>query len=403
MFQLDYLDYFYSQLFDKRFQIHRFLNGGTVSDANYRIFSANEQTCQILFYEPEPLVPGITEGYLDYFKLPYIELDIQEMKKKRPIIYNDFYTLENIEKLRELDDLHILVTSEKSKYLDQCVNKWKLKSLYYFFHAFTAFDWYRGFNLINANKPVVQQYEYDFISFNRLVRNDRSYRIYFVAKLAEQKLLGNGQVSFALDSEYGTWKDEIQDPYTKMSAHAKKISVKNLINMASPMVIDDHEITGSASADISPLTKKCFWNIVTETVFYYEKLHLTEKIFKPIVSKQPFMLLAAPGNLAYLRSYGFKTFGDVIDESYDDIQDNDARIDAVVAQMKWYSTLTDKDKLDVMKKLEPVIEYNFHHFYGNFRSIVTDELINNVKKLYQEINYSDNNIPYQQIQQSLIY
>jgi hypothetical protein len=35
------------------------------------------------------------------------------------------------------------------------------------------------------------------------------------------------------------------------------------------------------------------------------------------------MLLAAPGNLAYLKSYGFKTFDSVIDESYDTIQDND--------------------------------------------------------------------------------
>ena len=37
-------------------------------------------------------------------------------------------------------------------------------------------------------------------------------------------------------------------------------------------------------------------------------MHLTEKIFKPIVNKQPFMLLAAPDNLAYLKSYGFKTY-----------------------------------------------------------------------------------------------
>ncbi len=52
------------------------------------------------------------------------------------------------------------------------------------------------------------------------------------------------------------------------------------------------------------------------------------------------MLLAAPGNLAYLKSYGFKTFDAVIDESYDLIQDDNERIDSVVAQMKWYCNLS---------------------------------------------------------------
>jgi len=97
--------------------------------------------------------------------------------------------------------------------------------------------------------------------------------------------------------------------------------------------------------------------------------------------------LAAPGNLEYLRSYGFKTFGNVIDESYDTIQDPDARVDAVVAQMKWYSELSDQDKLDVMKKLEPIIEYNFHHFYGKFKEIIVDELITNCENLFTEIDY----------------
>jgi hypothetical protein len=123
-------------------------------------------------------------------------------------------------------------------------------------------------------------------------------------------------------------------------------------------------------------------------VFYYDKLHLTEKIFKPIVSKQPFMLLAAPGNLAYLKSYGFKTFDLVIDESYDNILDNDARIEAVVDQLHWYCNLTPGEKTDVIKQLEPIIQHNFDHFYGEFRHIITRELLSNTKSLFKTIDYS---------------
>jgi hypothetical protein len=140
-----------------------------------------------------------------------------------------------------------------------------------------------------------------------------------------------------------------------------------------------------------------FWHVVTETVFYYDKLHLTEKIFKPIVSKQPFMLLAAPGNLAYLRSYGFKTFDSVIDESYDLIQDNDARVEAVVNQLHWYCNLTPGEKTDIITQLEPVIQYNFDHFYGEFRYIITRELLDNIKAVFQTLGNDDQHINYENI------
>ena len=152
-----------------------------------------------------------------------------------------------------------------------------------------------------------------------------------------------------------------------------------------------------------PSNTDAFWHIVTETVFYYDKLHLTEKIFKPIVSKQPFMLLAAPGNLAYLKSYGFKTFDSVIDETYDTIQDNDLRTKAVVDQLHWYCNLTPGEKTDIIQQLEPIIDYNFHHFYSEFRHIITRELLDNIKTLFQEMGYDDSHINYPNIHHVLTY
>jgi hypothetical protein len=134
--------------------------------------------------------------------------------------------------------------------------------------------------------------------------------------------------------------------------------------------------------------------VVTETVFYYDKLHLTEKIFKPIVSKQPFMLLAAPGNLAYLRSYGFKTFDGIIDESYDKIQDNDLRITSVVKELTAYCKLSESEKNDMIEELNPIIQHNFDHFYGEFRHIITRELLDNIKTLFKELGYDDGHINY---------
>jgi hypothetical protein len=113
------------------------------------------------------------------------------------------------------------------------------------------------------------------------------------------------------------------------------------------------------------------------------------------------MLLAAPGNLAYLKSYGFKTFESVIDESYDLIQDPDLRTEAVVKQLHWYCDLTPDEKTDIIQQLEPIIDYNFHHFYGEFRHIITRELLDNTKTLFKKIGYDDEQVNYTNIYQVL--
>jgi hypothetical protein len=113
--------------------------------------------------------------------------------------------------------------------------------------------------------------------------------------------------------------------------------------------------------------------------------------------KQPFMLVAAPGNLAYLKSYGFKTFDGIIDESYDSIQDPDQRIEAVVKQLAWYCSLSAEEKRSVIEAIAPIVEYNFHHFYGEFKHIITRELLDNTKQLFKEIGHNNSTIAYDDI------
>jgi len=61
-------------------------------------------------------------------------------------------------------------------------------------------------------------------------------------------------------------------------------------------------------------------HIVTETSFNENELFLSEKILKPILMYQPFIVLSSHGYLKRLKGYGFKTFSDFWDESYDEIE-----------------------------------------------------------------------------------
>ena len=148
------------------------------------------------------------------------------------------------------------------------------------------------------------------------------------------------------------------------------------------MVIDTREPNGSMSAniDINQLTR-ALWHIVTETVYFLPKLHLTEKIFKPIVAKRPFILVAAPGNLAYLKRYGFKTFDHWIDESYDNEQDHYIRIEKITAEIAKLCALEPIVLKQMHIEMQEILEYNFQHFYGDFKKIIVNELVDNFGNL----------------------
>lgn len=417
MLQIDHLyEFLYREIFkdfDLYYLKHGYPNTVDASISDITIFTPYWGAAnKILFYDQEPLLDHVTDRYIEIFNFPegYSIEQLLELNSKKQIPYGigeaSATVIEYCQK--DPDKIYaknkVLATSEKSEW----ANKYNYTPLYYFFHGFAALDWYRGYHALNYSKNPNKNYAYDFISFNRIILGDRSYRIYWVSKLAELGLLDQGLVSFNVtDNQFDDWRDEVADPNTKLSEPARQHAEQYLTSI-DKLVVDRAELPGSASASI-PHTIEGFWpnndqpdvdalwHVVTETVFYYNKLHLTEKIFKPIVSKQPFMLLAAPGNLEYLRSYGFKTFEGIIDESYDSIQDNDQRIDAVAAQLQWYCSLSAKEKSQVIERLAPIVEYNFQHFYGEFKHIITRELLDNCQTVFKAIGYDDQAIAYDNI------
>ena len=74
--------------------------------------------------------------------------------------------------------------------------------------------------------------------------------------------------------------------------------------------------------------------VVLETLFDDDRLHLTEKSLRPIACGQPFVLAGTYQSLEYLRNYGFKTFNTVWDESYGQIANPKKRLTAIVDLMQ---------------------------------------------------------------------
>jgi hypothetical protein len=126
--------------------------------------------------------------------------------------------------------------------------------------------------------------------------------------------------------------------------------------------------------------KECWFDVVLETLFDDQRLHITEKTLRPIACGKPFILTATHGSLDYLRSYGFKTFGDYIDESYDSISDPYQRLEAIIQLMTKISMLSLSEKEELNKKFLPIIKYNQQRFFSKEFS---DQVINEFKTNYK--------------------
>jgi len=68
-----------------------------------------------------------------------------------------------------------------------------------------------------------------------------------------------------------------------------------------------------------------YLGIVADT-FYDQGVFFSEKVFNAINYQQLFFYLAAPGSVEYLRQKGYCTFDDIIDTSYDNIEEHGQRL-----------------------------------------------------------------------------
>ena len=90
---------------------------------------------------------------------------------------------------------------------------------------------------------------------------------------------------------------------------------------------------GDAIINPRAYTDTCF-SVVTETIYDYPFTFRTEKIWKPMIMAHPFVAVANVGYYRALRAAGFRTFSDLIDESFDEIWEPHERIEAIIEVIK---------------------------------------------------------------------
>ena len=309
-------------------------------------------------------------------KIRILILSIVEGDTFTSNIFDGFEHLHNTARLLGLPKHAVLIVSgnlnASQQYTEWCKNN--SKEEYIEFQE--GVEWDGKESHPPSAMVKIQDYSLPFNSLNRSHRNHRTEHLYFLAENKLQGLVSGGAWFATHTIELPIYQTVEYNHYnTVLTAnYPKTIDVQDLVNQV-PNLINNLEIY-----ERSQLT------VVTESHFNQTGgLFITEKTFRPLLVGHPFMVLGQKGTLKKLRSWGFKTDFDGIDQSYDLIEDNRERfIQFHRSLTNWYNIPLEEKKL-MLQKWESTIKHNFNHYkITNFKKSMFDCAIESSKIYFKE-------------------
>jgi len=313
-----------------------------------------------LFFGIEPF------GHIDFFKnnLKYIDKTLFENLKKinATIVVNysheghlTEYFIEEILKnisYKKIIFLYNDYLNDFSRYKSKNVSF--LKYDYYINRSSRYFQ----YNLKENNISDLLNYtnkKYHFLSFNQYPHH---HRVKIIAELHKANIIDKFLISYnpkfyeSLGSVKCDYENQLKDlGYWEdyllfISLKEKKVDFET-----------NFKISGYGYEDIEPY-KKSFVSLISDTIFFKRQGFISEKVFKPIMYLQPFLIAGPPYYLKEIRKMGFKTFSGFIDESYDEELNDAVRLEKIIFEIKRICSLSIDELTNQLKQIEDILLYN---------------------------------------------
>lgn len=268
-----------------------------------------------------------------------------------------------------IKDKHILLHSELNSTEVEFYNSCGFETAYWWSHALIALDWYR-FAKLDTRLSYDNSFSLDYNIYNRSWSGTREYRLKFAELLSKNNLVDCSSMRFNSADNGVHYTDHVfENPAFEIDYNLDHFEQ----NTASS--------TSSAGYNADDY-RRCWIDVVLETVYDDSRWHLTEKALRPIACGKPFLLVATARSLEYLHSYGFQTYNTVWDEGYDQIEDPLERLEAVTDLMLWIS---ENKNSTMVEKCAQIANFNRARFFSKeFFGQVTDELKKNIQRAYNK-------------------
>ena len=211
--------------------------------------------------------------------------------------------------------------------------------------------------------------------YNAFQKRPRPHRIWLFSKLYECQLLDDGINSMNSFSHRNTFYEG------KVLDKSLYDSFINLLPMYPRSDLDTKFKNGFVGAlgdlfnrDLNHQATLDTWvSVVSEASFAEDTCFISEKSFKPIATMHPFIIYGNKHSLQYLRGMGYKTFGDFIDESYDELESWD-RLDAIIKIIKDIKEMPPNKKLEWFISMKPILNHNFRTLRENTKKKLPDSV-----------------------------
>jgi len=234
-----------------------------------------------------------------------------------------------------------------------------------------------------ANNPVVdnlrkyvpsskQNRPKMFLNFNRMLH---PHRILAVAELHNRDLLKHGYVSLfeecgGTDTIYTININSgiVNQPAEYERCQRALITARKIAPLVADYTDGTVNMVGSDTFS-THLYEQSYFSLVSATQFFstmfpYKEnvIQFNEKPLKPIIHKHPFIIIGAQHYIRQLKKYGYKTFSPWIDESYDEIENDMERLDAIMDEVKRLCNTNKKRWDSMIKEMEPTLNYNYKRY-----------------------------------------
>ena len=230
-----------------------------------------------------------------------------------------------------------------------------------------------------------------FLCFNKI---EREQRIRLLERMLEKRYIESGYYSFETHdvnniSAFVENLDTIRFPNIKANKHILPLRLNITEERTNPVTVVPEDLH---------YFKNSYFSIVNETVYYgsassttnplhhqplgeHLSVFVTEKTYKCLALKHPFVVFGRPNFLKGLKTLGFKTFSPYFNESYDDIIDDNERFDAVFNEVERLINLSDDEWLNILRNIEPILEHNYSVFYKTEKYNTTS----NIERFFTDI------------------
>jgi len=305
---------------------------------------------------------------ISYYHFERINDLIKILIDKKNFSINDFVILSGAVKCKENNILY-----------DQHIKKYKWLPVRLFFIDYWETFYSTVMNDLNdvyirfkSNPKIKGKF---FLNFNRC---PRPHRLAFVAFCIENRWLDKSYISFyhPLLEElviYLEGNNEVLFPnsFSKINMIIKTNSnifplKLNLTKERNNPFDLSEEFDYYDNSYLSVISEtKYFSNCIDEDINFNDTtldcFFFTEKTYKAISARHPFIMLSQKGSLKVLREKGYMTFHPYINEEYDMIDNDEERLLAIVDEIKRLEMFDDHEWLKWQSLIKKRVDHNQNH------------------------------------------